>query len=149
MPKKNKLELNEELALSTYIKLVRAAESVSARAHRHLLDEKLSFGQFSVLEALYHLGTLCQKDLADKILKTPRNITMIVDNLEKRNLVKRERDTGDRRYIHVHITEDGTRLFEKIFPRHIECLEREMKILTPSEIEELGRLCRIIGKQSR
>lgn len=149
MPIKAKWELKEELALSTYIKLVRAAESVTARSHGHLHADKLSFGQFSVLEALYHLGPLCQKDIADKILKSPRNITMIVDNLEKRNLVRRERDSGDRRYIHVHVTEAGNRLFEKIFPRHVEFLEKEIEILTPSETEELGRLCRIIGKQSR
>lgn len=148
MPKKKEDKKKSQI-LSTYIKLVRAAESVTARSHRYLLKENLSFGQFAVLEALFNLGPLCQKDLASKILKTARNITMIVDNLEKRNLVRRERNTEDRRYLNVHITDSGKNLFERIFPRHIENLEKEMEILTENEIEELGRLCRIIGLQKR
>lgn len=135
--------------LSAYIKLVRAAESVTVRSHRHLASVKISFGQFAVLEALFHLGSLCQKDIATKILKSPRNITMIVDNLEKRELVRRERDAGDRRYLNVHLTEKGRELFEQIFPRHVESLQEEFQLLEPSELEELGRLCRILGTKTR
>lgn len=149
MSKKNLSNQNKAFVLSSYIKLVRAAESVTARSHRHLSAEKLSFGQFAVLEALYHLGPLYQKELAGKILKTPRNIGMIVDNLEVRNLVWRERNTADRRYLTVHLTKAGQSLFEKVFPRHIEFLEKEMGVLTQSELEELGRLCRILGKGGR
>ena len=99
MPLKHKTSNYDKLVLSTYIKLVRAADSVNSRSHRHLSGPNLSFSQFAVLEALYHLGPLCQKDIAAKILKSPRNITMVVDNLEKRNLVKRERHTEDRRIL--------------------------------------------------
>ncbi|MFH1139824.1 MAG: MarR family transcriptional regulator [Pseudomonadota bacterium] len=141
--------LSDKLVLSSYIKLVRAADSVTARSHRHLAGVNLSFSQFAVLEALFHLGSLCQKDLAAKILKSPRNITMVVDNLEKRNLVRRERQVGDRRFFNVHLSEEGRRLFEDIFPRHIEFLRREMEILDQGELEELGRLCRTLGKKVR
>jgi MarR family 2-MHQ and catechol resistance regulon transcriptional repressor len=149
MPKSKKLTQNEKLVLSSYIKLVRAADSVVARSHRHLADANLSFSQFAVLEALYHLGPLCQKDLAAKILKSPRNITMVVDNLEKNNLVRRERSTGDRRVLNVHLTDKGSRLFESVFPRHVGALKNEMEILTPSELREFGRLCRMLGKGAR
>ena len=147
MPQNKKLSKSAKLVLSSYIKLVRAADSVVARSHRHLAQVNLSFSQFAVIEALYHLGSLCQKDLAAKILKSPRNITMVVDNLEKAKLVKRERSTGDRRVTNVRLTEEGTRLFEEIFPRHIETLKQEMEVLTTGELEELGRLCRKLGKK--
>ena len=139
----------DKLVLSSYIKLVRAAESVITRSHRHLAESNLSFSQFAVLEALYHLGPLCQKDIATKILKSPRNITMVVDNLEKSNLVRRERNNGDRRVTTVYLTEEGLSLFEKIFPRHVANLKEEMEILDTNELKELGRLCRIIGKRER
>ena len=137
------------LVLSSYIKLVRAADSVISRSHRHLAEPKLSFSQFAVLEALYHLGSLCQKDIAAKVLKSPRNITMVVDNLEKRALVKRERNSDDRRFMDVHLTLKGRTLFEEIFPRHIEALKQEMGILSSDELVELSRLCRILGKKIR
>ena len=135
--------------MSTFIKLVRASESVTVRSHRHLAHEKLSFGQFAVIEALFHLGPLCQKDIAGKILRSPRNITMIVDNLEKRKLVRRERDIGDRRFLNVHLTDKGNNLFKKIFPRHIKSLKKEMEILSETELETLGNLCRILGTKTR
>ena len=111
MSKIKKNKISEALVLSTFIKLVRASESVTVRSHRHLAQEKLSFGQFAVIEALFHLGPLCQKDIAGKILRSPRNITMIVDNLEKRKLVRRERDIGDRRFLNVHLTDKGKNFF--------------------------------------
>jgi MarR family transcriptional regulator, 2-MHQ and catechol-resistance regulon repressor len=149
MPFKKTIPDNTRLVLSSYIKLVRAADSVIARSHRHLSGPKLSFSQFAVLEALYHIGSLCQKDIAAKVLKSPRNITMVVDNLEKRGLVKRERNSGDRRFLDVSLTEEGRKLFEDIFPRHIEALKQEMEVLTPEELVELSRLCRILGTKVR
>lgn len=137
------------LILSTYIKFIRAAESVTSRAHRHLAQVKLSFSQFAVIEALYHLGSLSQKDLAAKILKSQRNITMVIDNLEKRELVRRERNAEDRRYLYVHLTPAGRELFEQVFPRHVEGLVEELGILSKPELEELGRLCLILGKGKR
>jgi MarR family 2-MHQ and catechol resistance regulon transcriptional repressor len=141
--------ITENLVLKSFIKLVRAAESVTVRSHRHLYEVNLSFGQFAVLEAVYNLGPLCQKDLAQKILKTPRNITMIVDNLEKRGLVRRERDAGDRRFLNIHLTAQGKEIFRKVFPRHVKQLEQELTVLTKEELEELGRLCRILGTKNR
>lgn len=149
MSEEKTYDKSKTLILSTYIKLVRAVESVTVRSHSHLSKENLSFGQFAVLEALYHLGSLYQKDIARKILKTPRNITMIVDNLEKRKLVKRERDDDDRRLFNVHLTNEGRHLFKRVFPRHVESLEKEMGILEASELETLGNLCRVLGTRIR
>ena len=87
----------EMKALSAYVKLMRAAESITARAHRHLSSFGLTISQFGVLEALFHLGPLSQKDIGQKILRSSGNITMVIDNLEKRGLVRRERDRQDRR----------------------------------------------------
>ena len=88
--------LHEIRALDAYIKLMRAAESISARIHRHLQEADLTVGQFAVLEALFHLGPLYQRDLCEKLLKSGGNITMVVDNLEKRGLVTRQRPEHNR-----------------------------------------------------
>ncbi len=77
---------DESRALNAYVKLVRATESVSARAHRHLSAAGLTTSQFGVLEALCHLGSLSQTELAKKIHRRDGNITMVINNLEKRSL---------------------------------------------------------------
>lgn len=138
---------DESRALNAYVKLVRATESVSARAHRHLSEAGLTTSQFGVLEALYHLGFLSQAELAKKILRSSGNITMVIDNLEKRGLVKRERKQDDRRYYAIQLTPGGKKLIAGIFPRHAGKIAEAMKVLTKKEQETLGRLCRKLGLQ--
>ncbi len=137
---------NEVRALSTYVKLMRAAESVSTRIHGHLAAANLTISQFGVLEALLHLGPLSQAELARKILKSTGNITMVIDNLEKRGLVKRERNPKDRRYYSVTLTATGKKLIASLFPRHAAGIVEGMNALTRSEQEVLGNLCRKLGK---
>ena len=137
----------EVRALDTYIKLMRAAELVTTRIHRHLTAVNLTISQFGVLEALFHLGSLSQRDLAEKLLKSGGNMTMVIDNLEKRQLVKRERSVEDRRFVSVCLTEEGRQLIRKIFPQHVAAVVEEISILTESEQEELGCLCRQLGKK--
>jgi MarR family 2-MHQ and catechol resistance regulon transcriptional repressor len=140
---------DERHALRTYVKLIRAAESVTNRAHRHLAATGLTPSQFGVIEALLHLGPCCQKELAEKILKTSGNITLVIDNLEKRGLVRRRRDEDDRRYITVSLTEEGERLIRAIFPVHAREIAQEMSCLSADEQELLGTLCRRLGKQEK
>jgi MarR family transcriptional regulator, 2-MHQ and catechol-resistance regulon repressor len=136
---------DEVRALSAFVKLVRAAESVSARIHRHLADAGLSVSQFGVLEAIYHLGPLSQSEIAKKVLKSTGNITMVIDNLEKSDLVKRERQEEDRRYYAVRLTTKGRKLISGVFPRHAEKIVEEMGALNCAEQEALGNLCRKLG----
>ena len=132
-------------ALDTYIKLMRASESLTNRIHRHLHDVDLTISQFGVLEALLHLGSLCQSELAHKLLRTGGNMTLVIDNLEKRDLVRRERSSIDRRFISVHLTDAGRTLIERIFPRHVEAVTQAMERLDAEEQEMLSNLCRKLG----
>jgi MarR family 2-MHQ and catechol resistance regulon transcriptional repressor len=136
---------DEVRALNAYVKLMRASESVSARIHGHLADAGLTVSQFGVMEALFHLGPLSQGELAKKILKSSGNITMVIDNLEKRDLVRRERKADDRRFYAVQLTVEGRRLIGNVFPRHAAKIVAEMDALTRTEQEELSRLCRKVG----
>jgi len=131
--------------LNTYTKLMRAAESVTSRVHRVLSAPKLTISQFGVLEALFHKGPLCQRDIAAKILKSTGNITLVIDNLEKQGLVRRERDNEDRRYLTVHLTETGTNLITKVFADVEAAIAFEMVSLTEDEQDLLGSLCKKLG----
>lgn len=135
----------EVKALSAFVKLTRASEAISTRVHQHLGEAGLTVSQFGVLEAIYHIGPLSQAELAKKILKSTGNITMVIDNLEKRGLVKRERKEGDRRYYAVTLTPAGQKLISGIFPRHAGKIVESMNVLTKAEQEKLGQLCRKLG----
>ena len=136
----------ETLALSTFVNLIRTTETVSAGIHSNLKEIGLTVSQFGVLEALYHLGPMCQKDIAAKILKSTGNITTVIDNLEKRGLVMRERNDKDRRYFNILLTDAGSELVKNFFPSHAGRITEVMNRLTPAEQKELGRLCKKLSE---
>jgi MarR family 2-MHQ and catechol resistance regulon transcriptional repressor len=140
---------SEKRALNAYTKLMRAAESVTGRTARIMAASELTVSQFGVLEALFHKGPLCQRDIATKILKSTGNITMVIDNLERRGLVRRERTAEDRRYITIRLTNEGQQLIAEVFPRVLAAIVEEMSILEETEQDELGRLCRVLGLKER
>src|SRR4051812_17047325 len=114
MPSRHKGTPRERRALAAYINLLRATNTVSSQAMKHLDAHGLTPSQFAVLEALFHVGPMCLSDLARKILRTSGNLTMVVDNLEKSGLVKRVQSSTDRRYISVEITEKGSGIIGSI-----------------------------------
>ncbi|MGW8249926.1 MAG: MarR family winged helix-turn-helix transcriptional regulator, partial [Anaerolineales bacterium] len=112
----------QTLALNTFIKLTRATDSLLARLAQRNTHDSLTASQFGVMEALYHLGPMCQSELGSKLLKSGGNITMVVDNLEKRGLVERQRDEQDRRFVTVSLTDAGKTLIAEVFPAHLEAI---------------------------
>ena len=145
MPTKYDGTHEERRALDAYIKLQRAAETVVTRTTAHLATYDLTSTQFGILEALYHLGTLSQRDLAQKLLKSTGNISTVLKNLEKRGLITRERNPEDTRYMKVCISSTGQELLASFFVQHVWGIVEEMSILTVEEQEELARLCRKLG----
>lgn len=133
------------LALEGFVKLIRAANSVSDRAGKTWRGAGLTASQFGVLEALYHLGPICQKEIAKKILKTTGNITMVIENLYKGGLVYRERDKADKRFIRIHLTDKGKKMIQQIFPSHVETIVNEFSIFSPEEQKLFGQMCKKLG----
>jgi MarR family 2-MHQ and catechol resistance regulon transcriptional repressor len=137
---------NHTRALRAYIALMRAADAITLRAHQHLADHDLTLAQFGVLEALCSLGAMRQHELADRVLRSPGNMTKVIDTLEARALVKRVRESEDRRCITVHATAKGRKLVEAILPRHAAGMAEEFSPLSAGEQEEFFRLCRALEK---
>ncbi|HKI51907.1 MAG TPA: MarR family transcriptional regulator [Geothermobacteraceae bacterium] len=143
--KSRQLSTSIRRSLSSYVKLMRASNRLTSRVHRHLLDDNLTHSQFAVLEALYHLGPLSPSALGEKILKSNANLTTVLDSLEKKQLVLRDRSANDRRRITVLLTSNGEELIARIFPRHARIIEAEFAVLSPEEQQQLALLLRKLG----
>lgn len=135
----------ETRTLDAYVKLARCTTTVDAALAAGLEGSGLTTAQLGVLEALLHLGQLSQKDLGRKVLRSGGSITAMVDHLEKRKLVRRERSSEDRRVVLVQLTPAGRRLISRVFPEHLERMVEVFSALTAAEQDELGRLCRKLG----
>lgn len=135
----------ERRALDAYVKLSRAAEAVNGRVNEHLHEYGLSVSQFGVLEALYHRGPMPVGQLADKILRSSANLTLVVDNLVKHDLVSRARRPDDRRCIDVSLTDDGRALIAGLLPAHVAGVVSAFAALSDAEQTTLAALCRRLG----
>ncbi len=147
MPTHYKGTPQEELALNTYIKLSRATSAFESRLAGYGSLEDLTVSQFGVLEVLLHLGPMCQNEIGHKLLKSGGNMTLVIDNLEKRNLVHRQRNLDDRRMITISLTEKGRTLINRVLPHQVEAITKEMGVLTPAEQETLSVICRKLGRK--
>lgn len=139
-------ELN---ALNAYIKLMRAANSITGRLTKGLENTGLTMTQFSILESLLHLGPMNQRTLGQKVLKSSGNITVVVDNLERDGLVMRNRSKIDRRFITVLLTKKGRELISNVFPNYLFLIINEMETLSEDELKTMQKLCKIIGLHKR
>ena len=106
----------------------------------------LSGSQFGTLEMLFHLGPMNQKDIGQKLLISKSNVVTVIDNLEKRGFVRRQRSEEDRRHVFVHLTKSGRQEIELILPSHVGAITEAMNRLSPQEQQDFGRLCRKLGR---
>ena len=136
-------------ALNSYIKLIRSAESLSSKINLELSEYGLTESQFGVLEALLHLGPMKHKEIGKKILKSGGNITMVINNLERRELVLRKRGEQDKRQFIIHLTSKGKNKILETLPQIFKSIKKYFEILSDEEQKDLQRLCKIVGLQLR
>jgi len=145
MPTHYRGTTREVRALNAFIKLNRALDSVTAALNQGLIDEGVTPAQLGVLEALLHLGPLSAGELGRALLRSNPNVSLLLDNLERDQLVKRERSERDRRVVTVSLTAQGRRLIQRVFPGHARRVADLMSALNSDEQEQLGRLCKKLG----
>lgn len=137
----------ETQALDTWIKLNRSVDSLVSRINQSNTMGGLTPTQFSVVEALFHLGPLSQCQLAARVFKSSGNMTLVIDNLEKLGLVTRQADPHDRRVSVVDLTPLGKQTISLLFPVHAAAVAKLFAVLTPEEQRTLGEILRKLGKQ--
>ena len=73
----------------------------------------LTSPQILLLHAIRDKGQLTIGELANDISLSQATVTTILDRLEKRKLVFRERSTTDKRKVHAGLTEDGLEILKQ------------------------------------
>jgi MarR family transcriptional regulator, 2-MHQ and catechol-resistance regulon repressor len=136
-----------DLALSTWVKLARAFTSFNRKSADSIKSFNLTQPQFSVIEALGHLGAQKIGVLCDKMLVSGGNMTLVLDNLESLGFIERVHCKEDRRAIMVQLTEKGRNLFQEIFPKHAQLSTDTISVISPEEQKQLGELLKKLGKK--
>lgn len=135
------------LNLKLIITLKRCLNTITKEIAPYLHEDGLTESQFGILEVLYHKGSMPICQLLKKTLSTGGNMTVIIDNLVKHQLVERNQDPNDRRSLIISLSSKGRNLIKKVFPKHVENLNNFLNVLSPAEKEEFIELAKKLGKQ--
>jgi len=121
----------------------------------HLLQERwaeahgLTEGRMGVLFRLYRCGDTPLGDLAENLESTPRNITGLVDHLERDGLVERVPDAEDRRSVRARLTEAGKTRIEAIWQEGIEHQFEVVQAFSKEDLAQLRHLCLKLVESAR
>ncbi len=102
--------------------------------------------EFTLLNLIHENPNVSARQLARALGVTPPNITMWIDKLEKRGLVKRERSTTDARAQHIRVAPAGSALARKSLA---EVLEGERETLAALSAAERAMLVELLHKVAR
>jgi len=115
--------------------------------HNVLAGSGVSAADFAVLATLRRAGhpyRLSQRQLMTELGLTSGTISVRIDQLTRRGLVRRDPDPSDGRSVLVTLTEQGERLFDAIAPEHLANEARLVAALSPAEQAQLARLLHVL-----
>jgi DNA-binding MarR family transcriptional regulator len=79
----------------------------------------LTHAQFDIIATLGNTPGMSYKELGDKTLITKGTLTGVIERLEQKGLVERQRNDCDKRSFFVRLTPEGERTFCTVFPEVI------------------------------
>jgi DNA-binding MarR family transcriptional regulator len=130
--------------------LLRAQGRVMASMEEAVAPAGLTVPQFSVLVELAATpeGRLSLKEIGRGCMKSPPNITAIVDRLESAGLLRRSRDDADRRVVLAEITDAGWRALGAATPRMFAAQGRALDGLSDVDRGSLTELLEGVARES-
>lgn len=90
--------------------LRRIIRAVDIHSHKLLTQHKITGPQLACLMIVEEEGPLTSSNLAKRVYLSPSTVVGIIDRLEEKKLVERNRNSIDRRQVHISITTDGKKL---------------------------------------
>jgi MarR family transcriptional regulator, organic hydroperoxide resistance regulator len=130
-----------------FINLQRTADALMRKLSEVLKTFDLTPSQYNVLRILRGScdeGLIC-REIGERMVSYDPDVTKLLDRLEARGLITRERQTKDRRVVVTCISEEGLKLLKKVDPQ-IETLIKELlehlgarKLKTLNDLLEVAR----------
>jgi DNA-binding MarR family transcriptional regulator len=115
-----------------------------------ILEEEL-FGRYDLTPQQYnalrllsgeHPHKVRTLDLAGRLVSRAPDITRLLDKLEQRGLIERDRPADNRRVVHVGITPAGRALLRSLRQPLRDCHARQLGHLSPKQLANLVALLR-------
>jgi DNA-binding MarR family transcriptional regulator len=124
------------------VSILRTANYLDRFCSQVFTQHGITSQQFNVLRILRGagLGGLPTLDIAEKMIEQAPGITRLLDRLEGKKLVRRERPSDNRRQVLCFVTKPGLDLLDELDTPVRNKVKQALHLLDETEIEELIRL---------
>ncbi len=99
-----------------FVALLKASDSLASQADQLIKANGLTSAQYNVLRILRGAGPegLPCNTIAERMISRDPDMTRLLDRMEKRDVISRERQKEDRRVVKARITDEGLKLLKKM-----------------------------------
>ena len=128
------------LETRVFVALLRAAERLSQDAEQLVKEQGLTGTQYNVLRILRGsepAGLPC-KGISDRMISHDPDMTRLLDRMEKRGLITRERQFDDRRVVKTRITSEGLDILRKLDAPVQDLHRRQFRNITEDRLKVLA-----------
>lgn len=134
--------------LKSLVVLFKAYQSLSSSVKHSLVGTGINVNEFTAMEALYVKGSLSTQQLIDTILIPNSSMTYVLEQLNKKEYIKRKEKEEDRRVQIISLTQKGVILFEEIYESHFKYIRSIFDVLSANEEAVLQDLLKKVGKKA-
>jgi DNA-binding MarR family transcriptional regulator len=117
---------------------------------QHVRECGLTHAQFDIIATLGNTAGMPYKELGERTLITKGTLTGVIERLEQKGLVERERCKIDKRSFFIRLTGQGEKLFAEVFP---QVISKGAELFTSMDGEDfdaleqqLSRLKQVLAK---
>jgi DNA-binding MarR family transcriptional regulator len=125
-----------------FVAILTAADALSLEAEQLLKSAGLTGAQYNVLRILRGAepdGLACRA-IAQRMISHDPDMTRLLDRMEKRGLITRERNTGDRRVVLTRITSQGLAILKSLDQPVHELHNRQFHHMSAARLKTLASL---------
>ncbi len=125
-----------------FIALQKAADKLALQAEQLLKSNGLTGAQYNVLRILRGAepqGLACSS-IAERMISHDPDMTRLLDRMEKRRLITRQRQSDDRRVVKTRITSGGLELLKRLDPMVRELHKRQFAHIAAARVRILADL---------
>jgi DNA-binding MarR family transcriptional regulator len=141
----------ENLAQEVFLNLLKTADLLSAEFAELFKQHGISPTQYNVLRILRGAGAGCCeggqldpaaeglacREIGQRMITRDPDMTRLLDRLEERGLITRERDKKDRRVITTRITDNGLALLRELDQPVLDLHDRQLGHLGAKKLNQL------------
>jgi DNA-binding MarR family transcriptional regulator len=132
-----------------FVAILKSADSLSQEAEQLIKAHNLTMAQYNVLRILRGAepeGLLC-RGIGERMISRDPDMTRLLDRMEKRNLITRERQKDDRRVIKTRITGEGLAFLKKLDQPVRELHKRQFGHMKTARMKALAELLEEVAKR--